>query len=370
MGGAAASFALLEFRVRYTPARPGESICAVGEHPSLGCWDPAHSLKLRQPREEPGVWVSLAPVSVPSGVSIQYKYLLFHEGRFERWEAIDGNRIIAASGVGRVGGSLRPAADEFDVLAPSPAIGSRPSGAGPTLGGGGDGDGATGVSGQPAAYEAGVSEGGSILVVAYILPLLITREVETAGWVIEWNLDSVLARRASAGRAEGRRVVWIGCPGIPVAPADRQSLTEALAHFSAVPVYLEPKTHEEFYAGFCRSFLWPVFHNVIKAGAYSPSAWRAYCAVNRLFADTVVEVRLALMRAWCIRLRIDQSGFGWGGGRAASREGGGLSSCMPLRIDPMDLCCVCGGVAASGRGEGCAGGANGAQLDHSKRPGA
>jgi trehalose 6-phosphate synthase/phosphatase len=285
-----ASFALLQFRVRYTPLRPGESICAVGEHPSLGCWDPAHSLKLRKLREDPGVWVSLAPVSVPSGVSIQYKYLLFHEGRFDRWEAFDGNRSISASSGVRVGGRLRPAADEFDVLAPSAAAGARACAAGATLGGGSEADGTTGVSGPPAAYEAGVTEGGSILVVAYILPLLITREAETAGWVIEWNLDSVLARRASAGRAEGKKVVWIGCPGVPVAPADRQSLTEALAHFSAIPVYLEPKMHEEFYAGFCRSFLWPTFHNVIKAGAYSHSAWRAYCAVNRTFADAVVEV--------------------------------------------------------------------------------
>jgi len=75
-----------------------------------------------------------------------------------------------------------------------------------------------------------------------------------------------------------------------VIPADRASLTEALAHFSAVPVFLDPEMQHTFYAGFCRSFLWPVFHNVIKAGAYSHSAWRAYCSVNRLFADKVVEV--------------------------------------------------------------------------------
>ena len=42
------AFAMLEFRVRHTPARPGQVVCAIGEHPSLGCWDPTHALQLRQ----------------------------------------------------------------------------------------------------------------------------------------------------------------------------------------------------------------------------------------------------------------------------------------------------------------------------------
>jgi len=282
---ARASFSLLELRVRYTPTRPGQVVYAVGEHPSLGCWDPSHALKLRQRLEEPGVWVSFAPVSVPSGVAIQYKYLLFDQGRFERWEAFEGNRIISAPD----GGGTTSPPDEFDVLNPEP----RSYSPGPTIVvGAGEADGTTGVSGQ-SAFEPGVAtSGGAIIVVAYILPLLISPLAETGGWVIEWNYDSILARRASAGRAEGKRVVWIGCPCVPVAVADRQSLIEALAHFSAVPVFLDPVLQTTFYSGFCRAFLWPVFHNVIKAGAYSHSAWRAYCTVNRLFADAVVSALL------------------------------------------------------------------------------
>mmetsp|Transcript_36757 Transcript_36757/g.120109 ORF Transcript_36757/g.120109 Transcript_36757/m.120109 type:complete len:1189 (+) Transcript_36757:81-3647(+) len=283
------AFLQLEFRVRHSPARRGEEVYAVGEHPSLGCWDPAQAVKLRHSPGE-GVWLS-APVSVPAGVSIQYKYLLFCEGRFERWEAFDGNRTIGAA-TSRAGSrhSLVPPDDELDVLPapPEPRWSAGASTPPPTPAGLAEADGTTGVSGQLSALD--VSEGGSVIVVSYILPLLITRERETASWAIDWNLDSVLARRASAGRAEGKRVLWIGCPGVAVAEADRASLTEALVHYSAVPVFLEPETQKVFYTDFCRAFLWPVFHNVIKAGAYSHSAWRAYCTVNRQFADKVVEV--------------------------------------------------------------------------------
>lgn len=99
MDGPPPSFAQLEFRVRHTPARAGEHIYAVGEHPSLGCWDPGQAIKLHM--EESGVWVSREPVSVPTGVAMQYKYLLFLDGRLERWEAFDGNRVIVASSARR-----------------------------------------------------------------------------------------------------------------------------------------------------------------------------------------------------------------------------------------------------------------------------
>ena len=237
-------------QARHSPARRGEEVYAVGEHPSLGCWDPAQAVKLRHSPGE-GVWLS-APVSVPAGVSIQYKYLLFCEGRFERWEAFDGNRTIGAA-TSRAGSrhSLVPPDDELDVLPapPEPHWSAGASTPPPTPAGLAEADGTTGVSGQLSALDVG--EGGSVIVVSYILPLLITRERETASWAIDWNLDSVLARRASAGRAEGKRVLWIGCPGaetreeplvrgpalmwlagrcrvgVAVAEADRASLTEA-----------------------------------------------------------------------------------------------------------------------------------------------
>ncbi|EOD08119.1 hypothetical protein EMIHUDRAFT_465622 [Emiliania huxleyi CCMP1516] len=301
------AFLQLEFRVRHSPARRGEEVYAVGEHPSLGCWDPAQAVKLRHSPGE-GVWLS-APVSVPAGVSIQYKYLLFCEGRFERWEAFDGNRTIGAA-TSRAGSrhSLVPPDDELDVLPapPEPRWSAGASTPPPTPAGLAEADGTTGVSGQLSALDVG--EGGSVIVVSYILPLLITRERETASWAIDWNLDSVLARRASAGRAEGKRVLWIGCPGVAVAEADRASLTEALVHYSAVPVFLEPETQKAplrpatprprqlvfdspsppspafshtlvgspqvFYTDFCRAFLWPVFHNARTAGRRARQAER------------------------------------------------------------------------------------------------
>ena len=78
-------------------------------------------------------------------------------------------------------------------------------------------------------------------------------------------------------------------PGIEIAEEEQASLTAALLTFSCVPLYLEPELHKTFYFGFCRAFLWPTFHNVIKARCFSQKVWRAYCTVNRLLADKVIE---------------------------------------------------------------------------------
>jgi trehalose 6-phosphate synthase/phosphatase len=131
-----------------------------------------------------------------------------------------------------------------------------------------------------------------VVVVAYILPLLI--ELRDGEWTIEWNQDAVLASKASwagfgAGGVEGA-VRWIGCPGCAVPLSERASLSEALEAFNCSAVFLDAGVQHDFYTGFCRSFLWPIFHNVIRAGCFSQSTWRAYCCVNRLFADKVLEM--------------------------------------------------------------------------------
>ena len=58
---ASSEFALIELRVKYA-ARIGETIVAVGEHPALGCWDPAHGVPMRPRPELSGlVWTGPTP---------------------------------------------------------------------------------------------------------------------------------------------------------------------------------------------------------------------------------------------------------------------------------------------------------------------
>ena len=105
-------FTLLEFG-----AVGGEGGCevhVVGDHPALGCWSPAQSVPLHPSGTSEGLpfWKTRTPISVPSGTTIQYKYLLMKDGLLHRWENFDGNRVCADV----QGSSMCLLEDELDKL--------------------------------------------------------------------------------------------------------------------------------------------------------------------------------------------------------------------------------------------------------------
>ena len=309
--GASSSFTLLDFELQYSPAHEDEIIHVVGEDGALGCWNPINSVELVRAEGGEALWRPRAPVSVPSGAPVEYKYIVFRSGRLHRWEAFDGNRIVVPEGDHQAARR-----DVMDVLPPPrPASASAAALASMHIAGAtaaaaplppvqdtseqsaGDDDDVYAQAPTPAAMPRAASStaselastvGGAVLVVSYILPLSIQR-AEGGGWAVEWNYDAVTAKKAESLTAR-KRVVWIGCPGIATEEDERESLAEKLQEFDSVPVFLEPEMQRTFYFGFCRAFLWPTLHNVIKDRRFSQKVWRAYCWVNKKFADKVIEV--------------------------------------------------------------------------------
>ena len=269
-------FSLCVFEVTVGPSvhADGHSVHVVGDHPALGCWDSACGVPLHATAA--GGWqlrVS-APVSIPSGVALQYKYIVIANGQLQRWEAIQGNRVLVPDRADVV------ARDELDryVALPLPRLEPPLPPLPPT-----------GASLAEASLAPEDHGGSTVLIVTYILPLVIRKdEGEAGGWTIAWNQDAITAKKRPL--EPHARVQRIGCPGLAVAEEDRASLTAALSAYGCVPIFLDAELDHSFYFGFCRSYLWPTFHNVIKARGFNDKVWRAYCAANRRFADKVIEV--------------------------------------------------------------------------------
>lgn len=247
----------------------GQVVHVVGDHPALGCWDISKSVPLRQAAPGAG-WLS-EPISVPSGVPVQYKYVLFAEGHLQRWEHFFGNRAVVPD---RADVHVQ---DELDRNVSAPPV-------------------APSASFEPLQQqdddldEDEVPVDGAILVVSYILPLVISKAPD-GSWAIEWNHDSITAKKHHL--SERKRVLWVGCPGnglTSLSEEQQPALTAALQDYGCVPIYLDAELDHAFYFGFCRSFLFPTFHNVIKARRFHEKVWRAYSTANRKFADKVIEV--------------------------------------------------------------------------------
>jgi alpha,alpha-trehalose-phosphate synthase [UDP-forming] len=86
--------------------------------------------------------------------------------------------------------------------------------------------------------------------------------------------------------------VWIGWTGSydPLPPRVEldPSITGAKS-YNLVPVSLTREQVEQFYLGYSNKCLWPLFHYFQEYCEFNKDHWKAYCEVNRRYADAVVE---------------------------------------------------------------------------------
>lgn len=89
--------------------------------------------------------------------------------------------------------------------------------------------------------------------------------------------------------------IWIGWPGIiPNNKEEAQMITESLAEWNLVPVFLTKKEIEEYYEGFSNEILWPVFHYRPSYANYKTKNWLTYKKVNKKFCDVAIAQDIKL----------------------------------------------------------------------------
>ena len=97
---------------------------------------------------------------------------------------------------------------------------------------------------------------------------------------------------AMAGLHGNGETLWIGWPGDTAAFPDemRRRLDVELIAGGTVPVHLSETEVEGFYEGFSNGVLWPLFHYLVdRVNMDAWRDWEAYEAVNRKFAEAIVN---------------------------------------------------------------------------------
>jgi trehalose 6-phosphate synthase/phosphatase len=87
-----------------------------------------------------------------------------------------------------------------------------------------------------------------------------------------------------------KEYIWVGWPGIDLAPAEREEANTRLMALHTHPVYVPQKLMDKFYLGFCNKTIWPLFHYFPSLAHYFEGDWKAYEEVNMIFCSELMKI--------------------------------------------------------------------------------
>ncbi|CAH1453340.1 unnamed protein product [Lactuca virosa] len=142
-----------------------------------------------------------------------------------------------------------------------------------------------------------------LLVVANRLPVSAVRTGEES-WSLEVSHDEYVSALLGVKDVV---VKWIGWVGVNVPDElGQRSLTKALAQKRCIPVFLDEETVHQYYNGYCKNILWPLFHylglpqedRLATSGTFQ-SQFDGYKRANQMFADVVTFHYEEGDAVWC-----------------------------------------------------------------------
>ncbi|WP_320113484.1 bifunctional alpha,alpha-trehalose-phosphate synthase (UDP-forming)/trehalose-phosphatase [Draconibacterium orientale] len=115
--------------------------------------------------------------------------------------------------------------------------------------------------------------------------------------MINRSADGMTITPSAGGLATGLKSyhkdsdsVWIGWPGLmPETKNEEKEVIGLLETEQCLPVFLNEELISNYYDGFSNATLWPLFHYFAEFTEFNESYWEAYCKVNEMFADTIIE---------------------------------------------------------------------------------
>ncbi|XP_054807675.1 probable alpha,alpha-trehalose-phosphate synthase [UDP-forming] 11 isoform X2 [Prosopis cineraria] len=133
------------------------------------------------------------------------------------------------------------------------------------------------------------------IIVANQLPIRASRDVSTKKWSFEFDSDS-LVLQLKDGLPSDVDVLYVGSLKDEIDPSEQDEVAQVLLEkFRCVPTFLPSEIHNKYYHGFCKHYLWPLFHYMVpmstsQGARFDRSQWQAYVLANRIFANKVTEV--------------------------------------------------------------------------------
>lgn len=263
-----------------------QEIRLSGDAPQLGSWDPSNALSLI--RDSSSSTLYTCSVQLTTGVGVQYRYVIASKDGVhdepnkstrtvlpkgvdmwvdDEWMGVEqqlGERRVRINrGIKR---QQKPSMDEVSALA--------------------------------AVSEDASAAIDKVIVCVFRLPIKSSRR-EDGSLCFEKDSDALYRTYNGLVDALKNRVqlIFVGVLwGVDIDEDEEDEVEETLLRdFNCIPVFIPEKTLVAMYWGYCKGVLWPLFHSVMdlmsgkQMKQYDERLWRAYCSVNRKFAEAVVQ---------------------------------------------------------------------------------
>ncbi|XP_027364539.1 probable alpha,alpha-trehalose-phosphate synthase [UDP-forming] 9 isoform X2 [Abrus precatorius] len=134
-----------------------------------------------------------------------------------------------------------------------------------------------------------------IIIVASSLPLNAKMDNVSGRWCFSYDEDSIFWQLKD-GLSPDTDVVYVGSLKVDIDASEQEKVSaHLLEEFNCVPTFIPSDLHKQFYDGFCKQHLWPLFHYMLpmypgNGYRFDRSLWQAYVSANKIFADKVMEV--------------------------------------------------------------------------------
>jgi trehalose 6-phosphate synthase len=132
-----------------------------------------------------------------------------------------------------------------------------------------------------------------LAVVSNRLPIVLNQN-DKGDWNITPGSGGLVTALGPVLRNRGG--LWIGWLGVSSTELLKSSFLQDLLSRGAAesgymlkPVNLTEEEVQKYYFGFSNEIIWPLFHDLPTRCNFDSSYWEVYCAVNRKFAEAVLE---------------------------------------------------------------------------------
>lgn len=242
----------LHIRVK-AAAKVGQVVAVNGSSYSLGHFDKSRVVHLVTTPESYPIWYTAEPIVIPRGMSVYYKYCLVEGGVLKANEKTETPRYFIPEELdvfredefdlnsleGISGGSA-----EEDLLEQLKQLTKGSSNV------------ALGLSDKVRASR--------LFFICYHLPVSITRSnSRNEPFEVTWA-DSLIAKSRNSV-SQSMKTMWVGTISVnrkTLSTEQEIFLLEKLRSMDCIPIFLDDEVAHKMYLGFCKTVMWPVFHNV------------------------------------------------------------------------------------------------------------